>query len=183
MPCRTLRHRGHSTSGARRPHRASGSAVESRAKVTLSTGYQRPTFAGSLLQTFATTFPKITQPHLKPSFFGPLPILGHETVAVIWTVVNFALDENKLPQTHDRCSLNFLIIFDLNCFLFVISSTTVFVTVLPRSVSLDSIDESAICGASTLIRASRQQNRTQSQLRQAPVPRLARLHGRASQFQ
>jgi hypothetical protein len=55
------------------------------------------TFAGSILLSFASAFPKITQPHLKPSFFGPIPILGEETVAVVWTIVHFALDKNKLP--------------------------------------------------------------------------------------
>jgi len=44
------------------------------------------------------TFPKITQPHLKPSFFRPLPILGEEAVTFISGIVNFALEEKSCHE-------------------------------------------------------------------------------------
>ena len=40
---------------------------------------------------------KFAQPSLKPSLLGPFPILRDKPISVIYSVVNFALDENELP--------------------------------------------------------------------------------------
>jgi hypothetical protein len=42
------------------------------------------------------------QPSLKPSLVGPLPILREQSISVIYSAVNFALDKNKLPESHSH---------------------------------------------------------------------------------
>jgi hypothetical protein len=64
---------------------------------------------GRFLGAFAITSPELTPPYLKPSLLRPIPTLREEAISVIGTIVYFALDENKLPRTHNRSSLNFLI--------------------------------------------------------------------------
>jgi hypothetical protein len=61
-------------------------------------------------KALAITSPEITQPHLKPSFLRPSPILREEAISVIDTIVHFALYKNKLPRNHNRSSLNSLVI-------------------------------------------------------------------------
>jgi len=50
---------------------------------------------------------KFAQPSLKPSLLGPLPILRDESISVIYSVVNFALDENELPESHSHSKRQF----------------------------------------------------------------------------
>jgi hypothetical protein len=63
-------------------------------------------------KALAITSPEITQPHLKPSFLGPSPILRKEAISVIGTIVHFALYKNKLPRNHNRSSLYSSLIYD-----------------------------------------------------------------------
>jgi hypothetical protein len=63
-------------------------------------------------KALAIISPEITQPHLKPSFLGPSPILREEAISIIGTIVHFALYKNKLPGNHNRSSLNSLLIYD-----------------------------------------------------------------------
>ena len=74
---------------------------------------------------FLSDIPKITPTPLEPRFFRPIPVLRDQKVAVISGIVNFASQENKLPETHTRCFQNFLsmrfgsfpvVFFSLNVF-------------------------------------------------------------------
>jgi len=60
---------------------------------------------GRFLRAFASSSSHVTQPRLKPSFFRPSPALRNETIAVIRTIVYFALAEDELPRTHGSCLL------------------------------------------------------------------------------
>ena len=55
-----------------------------------------------LFGVFPNASAKFMQPSLKSSLLGPFPILREQSISVKYSVVNFALDENELPESHSH---------------------------------------------------------------------------------